>query len=70
VLQIQLVCGIIETLHTYRDGLLLSNISLHVVFGFTVKELGGFLVFSQTLGMLSTTGDATKSAQATHFKRG
>jgi hypothetical protein len=44
--------------------------SLHVVFEFMVKELGGFLVFSQTLGMLSTTANALECAQAAHFKRG
>jgi hypothetical protein len=37
---------------------------LYIVFGFTVCELGDFLVFSQTLGMLSAIGNATKFAQA------
>jgi hypothetical protein len=48
----------------------LSNNSLHIKFGFTVYELGGFLVFSQTSGMLSASGIEVEAAQLARLKRG
>ena len=43
---------------------------MHIVFGLTVFVLGGFLVFSQTLGMLSANGSEPEGVQPAHFLTG
>jgi hypothetical protein len=40
---------------------------MHIVFGLMVFVLGGFWVFSQTLGMLSAIGSEPEGAQPAYF---
>jgi hypothetical protein len=47
---------------------MVSNEPLYVTFGLTVEKLWGFEDFSPSLGMLSATVNAAKSAQRRNFE--
>jgi hypothetical protein len=59
-----------KILQIQREGLYLSNEMFHAGFGFMVEELQGFLDFSLSSGMLSTSSHAAEPAQTAHLNMG